>query len=95
MNDGTTTRASAAPIRQDRVSGLDEAVARACRSLLALQHEDGHWVFELEADATISAEFILEHYPTASSPSFRNELPDIPAKPRCRRLALLYGGTLD
>src|SRR5437870_5131464 len=63
MNDGTTTRESATPIRQDDVSGLDEAVARACSSLLALQHADGRWVFELEADATIPAEFILlQHY---------------------------------
>ena len=42
---------------------LDDAVRRASDSLLALQHADGHWIFELEADATISAEYILlEHY---------------------------------
>jgi squalene-hopene/tetraprenyl-beta-curcumene cyclase len=38
---------------------LDDAVRRAERALLALQREDGHWVFELEADATIPAEFIM------------------------------------
>jgi squalene-hopene/tetraprenyl-beta-curcumene cyclase len=43
--------------------GLDDAVGRAAESLLALQHADGHWVFELEADVTISAELILlQHY---------------------------------
>jgi squalene-hopene/tetraprenyl-beta-curcumene cyclase len=43
--------------------GLDAAIARSVDSLLSLQHEDGHWVFELEADATIPAEYILlQHY---------------------------------
>src|SRR5439155_14759703 len=42
---------------------LDTAIARAVGSLLSLQHEDGHWVFELEADATIPAEYVLlQHY---------------------------------
>jgi squalene-hopene/tetraprenyl-beta-curcumene cyclase len=52
-----------------RVSGrvlaarLDEAITRASESLVALQHTDGHWVFELEADVTIPSEFILlQHY---------------------------------
>jgi squalene-hopene/tetraprenyl-beta-curcumene cyclase len=43
--------------------GLNAAIARSVRSLLAAQRDDGHWVFELEADATIPAEYILlEHY---------------------------------
>jgi squalene-hopene/tetraprenyl-beta-curcumene cyclase len=43
--------------------GLDEAITRASESLVGLQHGDGHWVFELEADATIPSEFILlQHY---------------------------------
>src|ERR1700722_4016988 len=42
---------------------LDTAIARASDWLLSRQREDGHWVFELEADATISAEYILlQHY---------------------------------
>src|SRR5215472_15275518 len=46
-----------------RVSGLDEAIERAAKSLLGLQRADGHWVFELEADATIPSEYILlQHY---------------------------------
>jgi squalene-hopene/tetraprenyl-beta-curcumene cyclase len=44
-------------------SGLDEAITRAAESLLAAQQADGHWVFELEADATIPSEYILlQHY---------------------------------
>jgi squalene-hopene/tetraprenyl-beta-curcumene cyclase len=48
-------------------SALDPAVERsidaASRALLSLQQPDGHWVFELEADATIPAEYVLlRHY---------------------------------
>ncbi len=39
--------------------GLDEAVDRAAAALRGHQQADGHWVFELEADATIPAEFVL------------------------------------
>ena len=38
---------------------LDEAVRLAADALRARQRADGHWVFELEADATIPAEYIL------------------------------------
>jgi len=42
---------------------LDAAIVAAQDSLLALQREDGHFVFELEADATIPAEYVLmRHY---------------------------------
>ena len=53
------------PISGDapRPASLDRAVARAADWLLSRQREDGHWVFELEADATIPAEYILlQHY---------------------------------
>ncbi|GAA4330811.1 squalene--hopene cyclase [Pigmentiphaga soli] len=42
---------------------LDRGIAAARDALLALQRDDGHWVFELEADATIPAEYVLlVHY---------------------------------
>ena len=42
---------------------LDGTIARAASALLHRQKGDGHWVFELEADATIPAEYVLlEHY---------------------------------
>ena len=42
---------------------LDRAIAAATAALLACQRPDGHWVFELEADATIPAEYVLlRHY---------------------------------
>jgi squalene-hopene/tetraprenyl-beta-curcumene cyclase len=37
---------------------LDDAIADARRALLDAQQPDGHWVFELEADCTIPAEYI-------------------------------------
>ncbi|MEI6003426.1 squalene--hopene cyclase [Paraburkholderia bengalensis] len=45
------------------VDALDAAVARATDAILAAQKDDGHWVYELEADATIPAEYVLlVHY---------------------------------
>src|SRR5258708_34592076 len=42
---------------------LDPVIGRATRALLDLRRADGHWAFELEADATIPAEYILlQHY---------------------------------
>src|SRR3984957_16374597 len=42
---------------------LDQSIHPAPDALLALQRPDGHWVFELEADATIPAEYVLlRHY---------------------------------
>ena len=44
-------------------ANLDGSIDRATRALLARQHADGHWLFELEADATIPAEYVLfRHY---------------------------------
>jgi len=51
---------SAAPDSQGHHSTrLDQAIAHARGQLLALQQEEGYWVFELEADCTIPAEYIL------------------------------------
>ena len=45
------------------VADLTDSVARAGQALLREQRADGHFVFELEADATIPAEYVLlEHY---------------------------------
>ncbi|AUT70382.1 squalene--hopene cyclase [Paraburkholderia hospita] len=45
------------------VDALDAAVTRATDAILAAQQDDGHWVYELEADATIPAEYVLlVHY---------------------------------
>ena len=49
---------------------LERHISRASKALLALQREDGHWCFELEADATIPAEYVLLRH-------FRGEQPDL------------------
>ncbi len=42
---------------------LNRAIEEAHNKLLSLQHESGYWVFELEADCTIPAEYIMMmHY---------------------------------
>ena len=42
---------------------LEASIASAAKALCALQRADGHFVFELEADATIPAEYVLmRHY---------------------------------
>jgi squalene-hopene/tetraprenyl-beta-curcumene cyclase len=42
---------------------LETTISAATRALLDHQRPDGHWVFELEADCTIPAEYILlRHY---------------------------------
>jgi squalene-hopene/tetraprenyl-beta-curcumene cyclase len=42
---------------------LNRAIEDATSALSRRQRPDGHWVFELEADATIPAEYVLlEHY---------------------------------
>jgi squalene-hopene/tetraprenyl-beta-curcumene cyclase len=41
------------------IRNLDTTVNKAAAALMQSQHADGHFVFELEADATIPAEYIL------------------------------------
>lgn len=44
-------------------TALSKALDSGVDALLAGQHDDGHWVYELEADATIPAEYILlDHF---------------------------------
>jgi squalene-hopene/tetraprenyl-beta-curcumene cyclase len=67
MNDFSSVAAvEAAPAtKTDEVAStaLDASIARAADAILAVQQPDGHWVYELEADATIPAEYILlVHY---------------------------------
>ncbi len=51
------------PSLQSVSSSLESAIKRAQEKLLSLQHADGYWVFELEADCTIPAEYIMMmHY---------------------------------
>src|SRR5215813_5219391 len=56
-------RVSLEPKSSASASAVDHSVQAASRALIALQQPDGHWVFELEADAAIPAEYVLlRHY---------------------------------
>lgn len=47
----------------DGLDDLRQSAMQNAAVLLEKQHDDGHWVFELEADATIPAEYILlDHF---------------------------------
>src|SRR5947207_10891017 len=100
MTQGMTARAKNQPIVSPalHVPGLNDAIARSVGSLLSLQHEDGHWVFELEADATIPAEYVLlQHYLGTPEPDIERRIA------RYLRAAqgthggwqLFYGGQFD
>jgi squalene-hopene/tetraprenyl-beta-curcumene cyclase len=55
--------ASNRPAAPPNLDAVERLVSRATDALLALQKPDGHFVFELEADATIPSEFVLlKHY---------------------------------
>ena len=66
MNAFTPIAQSAAAeerLQPSVTTSLDDAIERGRAALLALQHKDGHWCFELESDCTITAEYILMmHY---------------------------------
>jgi squalene-hopene/tetraprenyl-beta-curcumene cyclase len=50
-------------LRTEPVGALDDGIASATEALLGFRRADGHWVFELEADSTIPAEYVLlRHY---------------------------------
>lgn len=57
------TRPVEQPVLGAARTELEQVIAQGSDALLQLQHADGHWAFELEADATIPAEFILlQHF---------------------------------
>ena len=56
-------------------TALADSVARAAAMLAALQKPDGHFVFELEADATIPAEYVLlEHFLDRIDPALEGRI---------------------
>src|SRR6202051_4240004 len=62
-NESPDSPAIVAGAAAQATAALDAAVTRAPDAILAAQKPDGHWVYELEADATIPAEYVLlVHY---------------------------------
>src|SRR5260370_28768521 len=41
------------------LNGIDDDIRHGAKAVMCQQREDGDWVFEVEADATIPAEYIL------------------------------------
>ena len=61
--------------RPDAEDRLDQAIARGRAALARRQEADGHWVFELEADATIPAEYVLlEHFLDRIDPELEGKI---------------------
>jgi len=54
---------------------LNGAVRRACEAVLADQHPDGYWSYQLEADCTIPAEYVLMlHYLGEERPELERKI---------------------
>ena len=79
-------------------SALDESIERADRALRLLQNPEGYWSFELEADCTIPAEYILMmHYMDELDEALQEKMA---VYLRARQAAddgwpLYYGGDFD
>src|SRR5690348_16562964 len=52
---------------------VESAIRAATDAILAEQQPDGHWVYELEADATIPAEYVLMVHYFAETPNLELE----------------------
>jgi squalene-hopene/tetraprenyl-beta-curcumene cyclase len=79
-------------------SNLDRAIEAAASALAAKQRPDGHWVFELEADATISAEYvILQHFLGEPDPALEAKVASYLRRLQGRHggWPLYFGGDLD
>jgi squalene-hopene/tetraprenyl-beta-curcumene cyclase len=52
---------------------VEDAIRAATDAVLSQQRPDGHWVYELEADATIPAEYVLLVHYLAEQPNLELE----------------------
>jgi squalene-hopene/tetraprenyl-beta-curcumene cyclase len=57
--NGGSSSAAAAPKMRFAESGIDQAISRAKDWLLSVQHQEGYWWAELEADTTLESDYIL------------------------------------
>ena len=63
------------PIPKDFDNRLNTVIEQAATGLRQMQADDGHWVFELEADATIPAEYILlNHFTNEVDPILEKKI---------------------
>src|SRR3954453_8407199 len=68
-----TTIETVLPARDKFDPGLEKHIRAATDAVLAEQQPDGHWVYELEADATIPAEYVLMMHYFAEEPNLELE----------------------
>ena len=62
MTEAEGSRAQTEVVSRIMPLGLKDAIRAAHDALLKQQREDGHWIYELEADCTIPAEYILMNH---------------------------------
>ena len=60
-------------IEREGTIAVDKMLGNATAALLKQQRPDGHWVFELEADATIPSEYVLLVHYLAETPNLELE----------------------
>lgn len=81
------------------LDGIESAIDRAAQALLRQQRADGHWVFELEADATIPAEYILlrQYLGEPDEPELERKIGVYLRRIQCDHggWALFHGGAFD
>lgn len=78
---------------------LEVDIQRAAGALLREQREDGHWVFELEADATIPAEYVLlrQYLGEPDAPELERKIGVYLRRIQCAHggWSLFHGGAFD
>ena len=62
QNENLINQFNTDPLSKKLVLNLDNAIESAKNKILKEQEKDGHWVYELEADCTIPAEYILMNH---------------------------------
>jgi squalene-hopene/tetraprenyl-beta-curcumene cyclase len=64
---------------------LETSIDTAASALKRRQNGDGHWVFELEADATIPAEFVLlQHFLDRQDPAMERKIANYLREIQCK-----------
>lgn len=61
-NDNSSFPSNGESHSSETSAHIEDAIQSARNKLLEQQHDDGHWVYELEADCTIPAEYILMNH---------------------------------
>jgi squalene-hopene/tetraprenyl-beta-curcumene cyclase len=60
-------------VEENNWASVEATIRGATKALLDRQRDDGHWVFELEADATIPSEYVLLVHYLAETPNIALE----------------------